>query len=327
MNILITGGGGFMGSHLVDSQLAQGHQVKAVDLHLERLHHTAAHPNLESITGDLRDPALRQQIVAGVDVIYHLASAHLDTSLPAAYYLQVNVTATLELVRAAHAAGVRRFVHCSTNGVIGDLLNPPADETTPCHPTNIYEQTKLAGEQAVLAYAQETGFPVVVIRPAWVYGPRCPRTAKLLRTIKKGRFILFGDGQTLRHPVYIEDALAGLEAAAAHGVPGELYFIAGEKPVTIKELLVAAAQVQGVKPPWLRLPLTLGLLAGAALEIAYKPSGKQPPISRRTLDFFCKNNAYDIGKARRDLGFNPQVDLHQGLAKTARETPFLIPNS
>lgn len=320
MNILITGGGGFIGSHLVDSQLAQGHQVRSADLYLEQRQHAAAHPDLEMIKGDLQDPALRQQIVTGVDVVYHLASAHLDTSLPAAYYHEVNVTATLELVRAAHTAGVRRFIHCSTNGVIGDLPNPPADETTPCHPTNIYEQTKLAGEQAALAYAQETGFPVVVIRPAWVYGPRCPRTAKLLRTIKKRRFILFGDGQTLRHPIYIEDALAGLEAAAAHGAAGELYFIAGEKPVTIKELLIAAAQVQGVNPPRLRLPLALGLLAGIMLEIAYKPSGKQPPISRRTLDFFRKNNAYDISKARRDLGFNPQVDLHQGLAKTVRET-------
>jgi len=317
MKVLITGGGGFIGSHLVDSQLAQGNAVRTVDVHVARLGHAAAHPHLEIISGDLTDEALLRQIVTGVEVVYHLASAHLDVSLPDSYYHQVNVTATLNLVRAAHEAGVRRFVHCSTNSVIGDLQHPPADETTPCHPTNIYEQTKWEGEQAVLAYARQTGFPVVVIRPAWVYGPRCPRTAKLLRTIKKGRFIMFGRSRTLRHPLYIDDAIRGFEqAAAAEGVSGQVYFIAGENPVTIAELVAVAAAVQGVKSPWLRLPLSLGLMAGYALQLAFKPLGQQPPFSRRSLDFFMKDNAYDISRARRDLGFAPQIDLRTGLEKT-----------
>src|SRR5688500_10232989 len=183
MKVLITGAGGFIGSHLVDSQLEQRHDVRAVDLHLDLLQPQSANPHLEAICGDITDKNLLKRLADGVEVVYHLASAHLDVSLSDEHYRRVNVGATLSLLEAARQAGVRRFVHCSSVGVIGDVKHPPADETTQCRPANIYERSKLAGERAVLDYAFRTGFPVVVVRPAWVYGPRCPRTAKLFRTI------------------------------------------------------------------------------------------------------------------------------------------------
>lgn len=317
LKVLITGGGGFIGSHLVDSQLVRGRLVRTVDLHAERLAHVVGHPRLEIVVGDLVDPGLAERLVDGVDLVYHLASAHLDVSLTDDDYRQVNVDATLGLLRAARAAAVSRVVHCSSVGVIGDVKTPPADESAPCHPTNIYEQTKLAGEQAVLQFAAETGFPVVVARPAWVYGPRCPRTEKLFRTIGKGRFPFFGDGHTLRHPIYISDAVRGLELCAeTNGVTGQVYIIAGDKPVTVKVLVDMIAEVTGARPPRVHLPMALGKVAGHALQLAFKPLGRQPPFSRRSLDFFLKDNAYDIGKAQRELGFQPQVDLRTGLAET-----------
>ncbi|MBX3058683.1 MAG: NAD-dependent epimerase/dehydratase family protein [Anaerolineae bacterium] len=317
MRVLITGGGGFIGSHLVDSQLAQGHDVRTIDLHTEQLAHVADHPRLQIITGSVADESLVANLVQGVDVVYHLASAHLDVTLPPEHYHRVNVEATINLLRAAQEAGVSRFVHCSSNGVVGKIETPPVDETAVCRPTNIYEETKLLGEQAALTFAHETSFPVVVARPAWVYGPRCPRTARLLRTIKKGRFIMFGNGRTLRHPIYISDAIHGLElCAGVEQAAGQIYFIAGPTPVTIAELARLMAEVQDVPPPRLRLPLWLGNAAGTAAQIAFKPLRRQPPISRRTLDFFLKDNAYIIDKARRDLGFDPQIGLRNGLELT-----------
>jgi len=317
MNVFITGGGGFIGSHLVDSQLAQGHQVRTVDLHVERLAHTADHPDLEVVTGDITDADLAARLLDGIDVVYHLASAHLDVSLSDAHYRRVNVDATVNLLEAARAAGVKRAVHCSSVGVIGNVKNPPADETSPCHPTNIYEQTKLAGEIAVLQFARETGFPVVVARPAWVYGPRCPRTQKLIRTIGKGHFVIFGKGCTLRHPIYVSDAVRGMELCAeVDNVTGQVYIIAGEQPVTVEELVQTIAGVNGVRPPTIRLPIALGKVAGHALQLAFELLGRQPPFSRRSVDFFLKDNAYDISKARRELYFQPQVDLREGLTRT-----------
>jgi nucleoside-diphosphate-sugar epimerase len=317
MKVLITGAGGFIGSHLVDSQLEQGHDVRAVDLHLDLLQHQSANPHLEAIRGDITDESLLKRLVEGVEVVYHLASAHLDVSLSDEHYRRVNIGATLSLLEAARQAGVKRFVHCSSVGVIGDVENPPADETTDCHPTNIYERTKLEGEREALAYSRRTGFSVVVMRPAWVYGPRCPRTAKLMRTISKGRFFFFGNGQNMRHPVYIDDAVKGLElCASAEGVNGEVFIIAGENAVPVAELVRVMSKELGVRSPKLHLPIALGLLGGYSLEMAFKLIGKQPPFSRRSVDFFLKHNVYDIRKAKRMLGYQPQTDLRTGLQKT-----------
>jgi len=317
MKVLITGAGGFIGSHLVDSQLEQGHEVRALDLHLDLLRHQSAHPHLEAIRGDITDDEHLDEILAGVEVVYHLASAHLDVSLSDEHYRRVNVGGTLALLQAAQQAGVKRFVHCSSVGVIGDVENPPADETTECHPTNIYEKTKLEGESAALEFSQRTGFPVVVARPAWVYGPRCPRTSKLMRTISKGRFPFFGQGQNMRHPVYISDAVKGLElCASADGVNGEVFIIAGENAVPVSELVKVISAELGVNPSKLHLPIALGLLGGYSLEVAFKLIGKAPPFSRRSVDFFLKHNAYDISKAKRMLGYKPQIDLRTGIQKT-----------
>jgi nucleoside-diphosphate-sugar epimerase len=195
--------------------------------------------------------------------------------------------------------------------------HPPADETTDCHPTNIYERTKLEGESAVLEFARQAGFPLVVMRPAWVYGPRCPRTAKLIRTISKGRFPIFGSGKNMRHPVYISDAIRGLELCAeVQNIDGEVFIIAGETPVESRELVHVISSELHVRTKNITLPIFLGQWGGLALELLFKPLGKQPPFSRRSMDFFLKHNAYSIDKAKRRLGYQPKVDLRIGIQKT-----------
>jgi dihydroflavonol-4-reductase len=319
MKVLITGAGGFIGSHLADSQLEKGNSVRAVDLNVDRLEQAANHPNIEIIRGDITNQDLVHQLVKGVEVVYHLASAHLDVSLSDEHYRKVNVDATLGLLEAARGAGVRRFVHCSSVGVIGDVMHPPADETSPCQPTNIYEQTKLEGERATLEFSLRTGFPVVVARPAWVYGPRCPRTEKLFRAIAKGRFPIFGKGHNLRHPIYITDAVHGLELCdEVDRTAGEVYILAGSEPVMVIDLIHMISEELDVSPPRLHLPIMVGKGGGTALEMVFKPLGRQPPFSRRSVDFFLKHNAYDISKAQHELGFQPKIDLRTGIQSTIR---------
>jgi nucleoside-diphosphate-sugar epimerase len=316
MRVLVTGAGGFMGTHLVHSQLSQGHRVRAADLDVDQLAYLDGHPRLEAVRGDITDQAHVAALLEGIDVVYHLASAHLDVSQPEAHYHRVNVDATRQLLVAAQAAGARRFVHVSSNGVLGDIKELPADEETPCRPTNVYERTKFLGEQAALAFSRETGFPVVVARPAWVYGPRCPRTARLLRSASRGRFLMFGDGRTLRHPIYVADAVHGLELCAECGEPGAIYFLAGERAVSIGELVQTMAGVLGVQLHVIHLPVVLGITAGYLAQAAFKLVGRRPPISRRTIDFFLKDNAYDTSKAQRELGFRAPTALDEGIRRT-----------
>jgi nucleoside-diphosphate-sugar epimerase len=317
MNVLITGAGGFIGSHLVDSQLKRGYHVRGVDLHLDLPQHQVAHPRLEAVCGDIAEKQIVQRVVEGIDIVYHLASAHLDVSLSDAHYRRVNVDATRSLLEAARNAGVKRFIHCSSVGVIGDVRHPPADETTECHPVNIYERTKLEGERAALDFARRTGFPVVVIRPAWVYGPRCPRTAKLLRTISRGRFPIFGRGNNMRHPVYISDAIRGFELCAeTPGIEGEVFIIAGAEPVKSRQLVNIIGQQLNVRMQKIFLPVVLGQAAGLALELTFGLAGQPPPFSRRSMDFFLKHNAYSIHKAQTRLNYQPQVDLPTGIHQT-----------
>lgn len=221
---LVTGAGGFIGSNLVDDQLARGRRVIAIDVHLDRLDHLRSNPACQLYAGDVRDAAFMSRVIAGsnipkvdipkVDIIFHLASAHLEVAKSEAYFWETNVEAVQSLLEIARNNGVRRFVHTSSVGVYGPLTTLPADESSACHPDILYERTKLEGEETVTRFVKDTGFPAVILRPAWVYGPRCPRTLKLFRTMKKRRFVMVGEGENFRHPIHIRDMLTAFELAA-----------------------------------------------------------------------------------------------------------------
>ncbi|MGD2156869.1 MAG: NAD-dependent epimerase/dehydratase family protein [Anaerolineales bacterium] len=317
MRVLITGGGGFIGSHLVADQLRRGRQVTAVDLNTRSLQHLVSNPDLHIVEGDFTDRALLDPILEGQDVCFHLASAHLETGMGDEYFWKINVEGTRDFVERCDSASVKRFVHCSSVGVYGDLENPPADEETECRPDVAYEKSKLAGEEAVLEYARQAGYDVVIIRPAWVYGPRCPRTEKLFRTIEKGRFFFVGDGKTLRHPIYITDMVEGFEAvAASERASGEVFIIAGPRAVTLEELANEIADCIGVPRPSLKLPQALVWSGCMLLEFGFPLIGKQPPFTRRSLKFYTGNTAFSIEKANELLEFRPKTKLPQGIQRT-----------
>ncbi|MCZ6800751.1 MAG: NAD-dependent epimerase/dehydratase family protein [Nitrospirae bacterium] len=317
MIITITGANGFIGWHLVQDQLGRGRKVRAVDLSVSKLQGLGENPGLEIIQGDIRDMRKMHQAMNGVDVLFHLASAHLDVSLSDDVYREMNVEALGALVELAHQAGVGRFVHCSSVGVFGEIRNPPADETSPCYPDLVYEKTKLMGEEVVLNYYRKTGFPITVVRPVWVYGPGCHRTEKLIRSIQKGRFFIVGDGETMRHCIFIEDMVEAFECCAQkREAIGEVFIIGGESAVSINTLVREIAEIGNGSAPKLYLPLFLMKPLAAACEGVFTFMGKNPPISSRTLKFFTNNTSFSVVKARDLLGFTAKYGLHQGLRQT-----------
>jgi dihydroflavonol-4-reductase len=314
MKVLITGAAGFIGSHLVEDQLQKGREVVAMDLDVENLTHLREHERCQLVRGDIRDKALLGQIVPGTDCLFHLASAHLEVNKSESYYWEVNVRALRDLLAISSFNKVKRFVHCSSVGVYGRISKLPADENTACEPEILYEKTKLAGEKDVLAAHQQTGLPIVILRPAWVYGPRCPRTLKLFRTIKKGRFLMVGGGENFRHPLHVSDLLKAFELAAGEEAAiGEIFVIASSEPVSIRNLTSKIAKFQHASIPAVKLPLGLTKLLANVVESAFTASGKEPPFSSRSLKFFTDNAAFDISKAQKILNFNPSVGLDEGL--------------
>ena len=315
--VLVTGAGGFIGSNLVDDQLARGRKVIAFDLNLDRLSHLSEDALSHCVVGDVRDEGRLAELMANTDVVFHLASAHLEVSKDDSYFWETNVQAVKTLLELASKNKVRRFVHCSSVGVYGPLAKLPADENTACHPEILYEETKLAGEQAVRDHVKATGLSALILRPAWVYGPRCPRTLKLFRTIKKKRFFMVGRGDNLRHPIYISDMLEAFElAAVAENVDGETYVIASDEPVSLRGLVNAIIDVQQLSFNPLTVPLPLMRPTCWAIESVFKLIGKEPPFSTRSLKFFTESSAFKTEKARAELGFSPTVRLQDGLSRT-----------
>jgi dihydroflavonol-4-reductase len=320
MIAVITGANGFLGRHLVEDQLAGGMTVRAVDVHTERLSTLRAGAGLDIFQADICDRDAMKKIVTGADVVFHLASAHLSVTLSEDAYWRINRDGALALARLCHEAKVARFVHISSVGVYGAITDPPADEETPCHPDLIYEKSKLAGEEAVLDYARHSGFPLTVIRPVWVYGPGCPRTEKLFRSLRKGTFFYVGSGRSLRHCVHISDFIQACELCSVRPeASGEVFIIGDAAAVTLRQLLEAMAEAAGCRRPWIHLPLGLVHPLFACVEWLFLKLGREPVVSTRTLKFFTNNTAFSIAKARKLLGFEPKYGVAEGMRLTWSE--------
>ena len=317
MTVTITGANGFIGHHLVCDQLQKARRVRAVDYSFDRLKSFQGHSLLEFIPADIRDTDKMRYAVTGAKVVFHLASAHLSLALSDDEYWKTNRDASRTLVEISHDSGVSRFIHCSSVGVHGRITTPPANEESRCEPDLVYEQSKLAGEVAVREYAMKTGYSVVIVRPVWVYGPGCARTEKLFKMIKKGRFLFVGNGTTLRHCIHISDMIEALNLCADHSdAPGKVFIIGDQRAVTVRELIQEIANVVGVSAPKLSLPLWLVRPMCSVLEHSFRFMGKEPPLSTRSLKFFTNNTSFDIGKATREIGFQPGTRLQEGLRST-----------
>jgi nucleoside-diphosphate-sugar epimerase len=282
------------------------------------LHGPGSDPgSIEVVRGDLLDPDSLRRAADGVDVVYHIAAIYRQAGLRDEAYRAVNASAARSVIHAAKAGGARRVVHCSSVGVHGDVEHPPANEDAPLRPGDIYQQTKLEGEQVARDAARETGVEVVIARPTGIYGPGDRRLLKLFRGVARRRFVVLGTGRIFYHLTYIDDLTDGFRlCGTVPGAAGRTYILAGGEVTTLDELIGLIAAEAGVAPPRLHLPVWPFWTAGALCEIVCAPFGIEPPIYRRRVDFFTKSRAFDISRARAELGYSPRVDLRDGIRRT-----------
>lgn len=312
MIAFVTGASGFIGCRLVSDLLLKGWEVRA-------LTHRNPLPfgdRCRVVKGDLLDPDSWRKELKGADVVFHLAAALGASLIDLKGFSRINAGGTESVLAAARDAGVRRVVHFSSAGVLGSVRTGEiADESYPPHPLSDYDLSKLEGERIALQ-AAENGQNVVILRPGWVYGPGDRRTFKLIRAIEGKRFILVTRGLAKQTPVYIDDLIYGVGLCAERGRSGEIYHLAGDEALTVREIVQAIAEAAGTSIPGWTLPLGPTRLAAWSLEKIFAMFGREAPLSRGKLAFFIHPKPLAAGKAAAELGYSPRISFQDGMALT-----------
>ena len=302
MRILVTGGAGFIGSHLVESLVRSGHRVRVLDNFFSgrRANLAAVRDEVEVIRGDCADASTARRAVRGVEVIFHEAavpSVARSVADPALSH-RANVDATLTMLLAARDAGVRRFIYAGSSSVYGDSPRLPKTEAMPTRPLSPYAVGKLTGEHYVGLFATLFGMETLTLRYFNVFGPR--QTADSPYSGVIGRFatallrgrrpVIYGDGRQSRDFTYVENVVeANRLALEAPRVRGEAINVASGRRVSLRHLLRAMAAIAG-RPP-------------VAIHRPARPGD-------------VRHSLADIRLARRRLGYRPRVGLVAGLRPT-----------
>lgn len=304
--VLVTGAGGFIGSHLVEALAEQGAILRAFVHYNSRgdaglLNQLSPHilPQIELIAGDIRDPNFTRQAVQGCEVVFHLGAL---ISIPYSYLhpyevAETNILGSLNIFQACKDAGVSKLIHTSSSEVYGTALTTPISETHPLQGQSPYSASKIGADKLAESFYCAYGLPITTVRPFNTYGPRQSARAVIPAIITQAltqKHIRIGNLDTKRDFTYIDDTIQGfLKSADTPGVEGKTFNLGTGKDVTIGHL--ANLIIQRINP-------SLTLVADP-VRMRPEKSEVYRLISDNTL-------------ARNTLGWLPQVDIEQGLDQT-----------
>jgi len=307
MKVVVTGGSGFIGSHVVDELIEAGHEPRILDLVPSPWHDG----NVETVLADLTDPAAVREAVGGCDAIVHLAAmadVYQVVDQPARTD-EVNVRGTFNLLEAARHAKVQRLCYASTIWVYGNAPGPqPHDEDTPLVlPPHLYTATKLAGEMYCRGYETLYGLETTILRFGIPYGPRARPAAVVPAFIAKARagtsLTIAGDGSATRQFVYVEDLAEGVVAALAPAAAGRVYNLVGAELVSVRQIADTVREVVADVPveygPERPADLVFGPASGerAARELGWRPRTSFADGVRRYVDWLTMTNGSPVARA------------------------------
>jgi dihydroflavonol-4-reductase len=314
MTAFLTGGTGFIGSHLAEALVARGDRVRALVRGAPKW--LAEVPGVEVVRGGLDDAAALRSGVAAADVVYHVAGVTRATD--AAAFEAGNVAATTRLLEAVREAvpNVQRVVVTSSLAAVGACAGGVATEVSPLRPISRYGASKARMERALDAFSD---LPLTVVRPPAVYGPREADIFTFFKTVSRGLCPVVGDPRvpalTL---VHVRDLVSGMLLAADRPeAVGQTYFFGSPRDYGWGEIRDAAARALGRRVLTVRVPRALVGPIGAVSEAVGRLTGQYPPLNRekaREIRDACVRCT--SGKARRELGYAPTVDLDAGIAET-----------
>jgi len=313
---LVTGGSGFLGSHLVEALMARGDKVRVLvrptsnTKFLESL-------GVELVYGDLKDSQSLKSAAQGMERIYHCAAIASDWGSTEDFQA-TNVTGLRNLLDAALEAGVKKFVHVSTTDVYGHP-NYPADETAPFRLRGWhYGDTKIKGEQLVWACHRDQGLPTTIVRPVNIYGPRSTSfVLELAELLKSGDMVNIGKKEQSAGLAYVTNVVDMILLAGDNeSSVGQAYNASDGSDVSWRKYMDKLAKIVGVSSPKTVIPYRLAYFAGWIMEKVYGVLRIQsrPLLTRMMVELFGTDQGFPIDKARRELGYEPRVNFDEGMS-------------
>ncbi|GAA4946860.1 NAD-dependent epimerase/dehydratase family protein [Actinoplanes utahensis] len=311
MKVFITGAGGFIARALTARLRAAGHTVGGVDLRPDDAGGIVA--------GDITADGPWQRAMTGADLVVHTAAV-VSNAVGLDGQWRVNVAGTRTVLDAAVRAGATRFVHLSSIRAFSDLGFP--DGVTEDHPVrpdgNPYVDTKIAGEQVVLQAHAAGEIAATIVRPGDVYGPGSrPWTVLPVQLIKKNRFLLPAMGNGVFSPVYVDDLVTGLELAMSPPADGQIFTLTGGVGVPCREFFGHYYRMLGRRGP-LVAPTAAAVAVAEAMGRAIRLTGGPTEVNAISMRYFARTGTYSIAKARHLLGYEPAIDLTEGMSRTGR---------
>jgi nucleoside-diphosphate-sugar epimerase len=319
MRVLITGATGLLGGHLIKELQQRGEDIRALVLPVENADKLEKE-GVEVVRGDITDASTLKPAVKDVELVFHLAGM-MGVWRPLADYRLVNVTGSENLYKAAQKAGVRRYVHTSSHTVYGlgysrfltenDALRPDPDP---------YSLTKAEGDRLMRRLMLTSEVETVILRPGTFFGPGDRlHFGRMAQKMKDGKGVIIGRGDNALPFCYVTDVAQGFVLAAYHeNAPGNVYNITNDHPMTQLEMFNAIADaVDGVRPtrhlPY--LPIYYGSIV--AEKVVARVTRTKPIVTQLGAMMFGSDNRHSVEKARRELGYEPKVDLRTGIKLAA----------
>ncbi len=319
MRVLVTGATGLLGGHLIKELQQRREQIRALVLPLENADHLAEQ-GVEVVRGDVTDASTLGPAVTDIELVFHLAGM-MGVWRPLTDYRLVNVTGSENLYQAAQKAGVRRYVHTSSHTVYGlgygrfltenDALRPDPDP---------YSITKAEGNRLLRRLLLTSPVETVILRPGTFFGPGDRlHFGRMAQKLKAGKGVILGCGENALPFCYVTDVVQGFLLAAYHAhAPGNVYNITNDRPLTQQEMFDAIADAVGGTRPTRHLPyLPVYYGSMVAEKVVARLTHTRPLVTQLGAMMFGSDNRHSVEKARRELGYEPKVDLRTGIQLAA----------
>ena len=317
MNILVTGGTGFIGKNFVPLLLQENHKVYLLVRNIEKAK-KIFEDKVEYIIGDIQDRNSLKGCCKNIDIVYHMV-AKVGNDLPNSKvydeFFKINVEGTKNIVSEAKKSNVKRFIYVSSIAAMGIVKDKIITEESICNPYLPYQKTKYEAEKYLLKEYEENSFPVIIIRPTKVYGIGEPEYSFLtqMKLCKKGINLIIGMGKNYISNICISDFVCGLMKCLKNGNFGRIYILSGKDSISAKEITKILSQKMDKRIMNIRIPKSIMVACSFIEERFFLLIHKKPIVTVRNIKALSKDRIYDLNKSLIELDYNPQISMEDGM--------------